>query len=106
MDHSQDSECSVDPETDLCRECGAEHGEPCTHCRARAFHLPNCLVRVARGELTIGELDRMDPPAGRYVAVKTTVLKGGQVLARATSKTIAKRIAKALNIEVEGRRGA
>lgn len=42
MPHSHDSECIVDPETDLCLICGVMHGQPCTDCGQRAFHLDNC----------------------------------------------------------------
>ena len=38
MKHTQDSDCSVDPVTDLCTVCGVHHGEPCEHCGGRGFH--------------------------------------------------------------------
>jgi hypothetical protein len=54
-------------------------------------------MRVARGHKTVGPLERKDPPAGVFVAVKSSIVKGGETIARARSKTFAKRIAKALN---------
>jgi hypothetical protein len=44
FDHSQDKDCSVDPVTDVCSECGVYHGEPCEDCGGRGFHLDECLV--------------------------------------------------------------
>ena len=40
--HNLDSDCTVDPETDTCRTCGAGHGEPCPQCDARAYHATGC----------------------------------------------------------------
>lgn len=40
--HERDEDCDVNPETDTCRECGTEHGDPCPHCEARAFHRKGC----------------------------------------------------------------
>ena len=42
--HSEDSECRVDPETDLCLDCGVLHAEACPECGNRAFHSPNCTL--------------------------------------------------------------
>lgn len=44
--HLQDSDCSVNPQTQLCSYCGVLHGEPCVHCGARAYHRPGCLFLV------------------------------------------------------------
>jgi hypothetical protein len=48
-DHSQDSDCNVDPDIDTCRECGVLHGTPCDECGGRAFHRPGCVT--SDGEL-------------------------------------------------------
>ena len=41
--HYLDSDCTVDPQTDLCTVCGAGHcGPPCDHCGGVAFHTPAC----------------------------------------------------------------
>jgi hypothetical protein len=40
--HTQDAQCDVDPDTNLCRQCGAEHSEPCYLCGGRAFHQDDC----------------------------------------------------------------
>lgn len=36
-EHTRDEECEVDPATDLCRQCGVLHGDPCPTCGGRAF---------------------------------------------------------------------
>lgn len=40
--HTKASQCTVDPETNLCSECGVDHSEPCPTCGARAFHAEGC----------------------------------------------------------------
>lgn len=40
--HTTDADCSVDPATDVCTECGVHHGEPCRECGSAAFHEPDC----------------------------------------------------------------
>lgn len=105
MTHNKDTDCTVDPETDLCTGCGVEHGAPCYHCRARAFHLAGCIVRLARHEMRISERNR-DADPGQFVGVRTSVLRNGARVATAVSKTMAKRIARALNAYQPGREGA
>lgn len=41
-DHAQDEDCTVDPETNECIQCGTWHGDPCPDCGARAFHREDC----------------------------------------------------------------
>jgi len=36
--HTTDQDCTVDPRTNCCRECGVEHGDPCDVCHGRGFH--------------------------------------------------------------------
>lgn len=40
--HDADQDCTVDPETDACKECGVVHGDPCYHCLGRGFHKADC----------------------------------------------------------------
>jgi len=42
--HSQDSDCTLDPATDCCVECGVYHGDACPDCGERGFHTPDCPV--------------------------------------------------------------
>lgn len=41
-DHQKDSDCTVDPETNLCTICGVDHSEPCPDCNGRGFHALTC----------------------------------------------------------------
>jgi hypothetical protein len=41
-EHSKDSDCIVDPRTDLCTVCGVMHGEPCPDCGGKGFHTSAC----------------------------------------------------------------
>ena len=41
-EHHQDSDCTVDPKTDCCTECGVYHASPCPWCDGRGFHNPGC----------------------------------------------------------------
>lgn len=53
MEHSQDSDCTVNPETLLCEVCGVYHGEDaCPDCGGRGFHKPTCetLLRYQQEE--------------------------------------------------------
>lgn len=109
--HTKDSDCTIDPETDLCTGCGAKHGAPCYHCRAHAFHRPGCIVSLGRRhETRVSERNRDYPDAddpGQFVCVRTAVLRNGARVATAVSKTMAKRIARALNLyKPAGREGA
>lgn len=40
--HYTDSDCTVDPRTHLCVNCGVEHGEPCQTCGGKGFHTADC----------------------------------------------------------------
>lgn len=42
--HTVASDCHVDPETGLCRECGVDHSEPCPACEQAGFHAAGCPV--------------------------------------------------------------
>lgn len=42
MEHTKDADCTVDPKTDLCAECGVYHGDPCIDCGGRGFHKQEC----------------------------------------------------------------
>lgn len=42
--HTRDTDCTVDPRTRVCTDCGAEHADPCDFCEGRAYHLPDCPV--------------------------------------------------------------
>jgi len=46
VNHTQDSDCVVDPSTGCCVGCGVHHGEPCDDCGERAFHLRDCCAQV------------------------------------------------------------
>lgn len=41
-DHGKDSDCTIDPETDCCTECGVWHADPCPDCGGRGFHNDGC----------------------------------------------------------------
>jgi hypothetical protein len=41
-EHTADADCTVDPETLTCRECGVDHSSECPACRGRGFHRPSC----------------------------------------------------------------
>ena len=42
VNHSQDSDCTVNPETNCCYGCGVEHGDPCPVCGGRGYHRADC----------------------------------------------------------------
>ena len=44
--HTNDDECSVDPETRCCTVCGADHSFACERCGGRGFHQGECLEDV------------------------------------------------------------
>jgi hypothetical protein len=107
VEHTQDSDCRVDPQTDLCGDCGALHGAPCYHCGARAFHKPGCLFVVAGH----GEVGPIIKPSQRkvvprkFVAVDRSVMRGKEHICTAVSTTFARRIARALNHHIPDSRG-
>jgi hypothetical protein len=41
-DHTKDSDCTIDPITECCVECGVYHGEECPECGQRGYHRRNC----------------------------------------------------------------
>ena len=49
-EHTKDSDCTVDPATNLCTGCGVEHGEPCFQCGGRGFHTNDCCESPANAE--------------------------------------------------------
>ena len=42
INHTKDAECTIDPETDLCKECGVYHGDPCPDCGGKGLHTDEC----------------------------------------------------------------
>lgn len=44
--HTKDADCTVDPKTGCCFDCGVLHGDPCPGCGARGFHAPGCPVHM------------------------------------------------------------
>lgn len=56
-DHVKDSDCTLNPETNECIECGVLHGDPCLDCGGRGFHKEGC--------------PGMDPEGGRVFACQT-----------------------------------
>lgn len=40
--HLQDSDCTVDPNTGCCQDCGVDHSEQCPECQGRGFHRMGC----------------------------------------------------------------
>jgi hypothetical protein len=42
VEHTKDSDCDVDPETDCCRACGVLHGDHCPDCGGVGFHRDTC----------------------------------------------------------------
>jgi len=40
--HHHDSHCNVDAETQACTVCGVHHGDPCSECGGRGFHMLSC----------------------------------------------------------------
>jgi hypothetical protein len=41
-EHHHDSQCSVDPKTLCCTECGVDHSNPCLACGGHGFHKRGC----------------------------------------------------------------
>lgn len=46
MEHTQDSDCTIDQVTGMCIFCGVYHGAPCLDCGGRGFHTDDCLLEV------------------------------------------------------------
>jgi hypothetical protein len=40
--HTTDSQCTIDPATGCCVQCGVDHSALCPACKGRGFHDPNC----------------------------------------------------------------
>jgi hypothetical protein len=40
--HTQDSDCTVDPETGMCTVCRVDHTTACHVCGGRGFHKAGC----------------------------------------------------------------
>ena len=40
--HGTDADCTLDPATDCCTECGVYHADPCDECGGRGFHACPC----------------------------------------------------------------
>jgi hypothetical protein len=57
QDHNKDEDCTVDPTTNTCFGCGAEHGDHCPECGGRAYHASGC------SESDEGADEAMDEPA-------------------------------------------
>lgn len=45
-DHTSDEQCIVDSETNCCKLCGVEHGDPCVTCKGRGFHTARCQTEM------------------------------------------------------------
>lgn len=47
--HEKPSDCKdIDPETGLCRECGAYLGDKCSNCSAVGSHTEDCIQVVSQ----------------------------------------------------------
>jgi hypothetical protein len=102
---TKDSDCTVNPSTNVCDVCGAEHGAPCVHCNQRAFHDPRCLCMLAAPSPGGRVLKLQRDTAVKFVGVGCSVMRGGQNVATAISHTFARRIARALNEHEPNSRG-
>ena len=58
MDHTKDSDCDVNPETMMCRECGVYHGLHCMACGGGGFHAPDCPYNDANAAVGANILKR------------------------------------------------
>jgi hypothetical protein len=54
--HLRDSDCTVDPATDLCTGCDVDHSGQCPGCLQRGYHTAACLDT----EVTAVEADRFE----------------------------------------------
>lgn len=48
MQHHQDTDCFVNPDTNLCYGCGVDHSGECVECGGRGFHKNECPLIEAR----------------------------------------------------------
>ena len=53
MAHTKDSDCTVDPETMLCSECGVDHSDSCPDCGGWGFHKDACHAMLPQSPMDI-----------------------------------------------------
>ena len=41
-EHTQDADCTIDPDTDSCEHCGVDHSGDCPDCQGKGFHADSC----------------------------------------------------------------
>lgn len=56
MTHERDTDCTVDPETECCRECGVDHSNACETCGGRGFHRETCTSEYYIAEIMTDEM--------------------------------------------------
>lgn len=49
--HTQDSDCSIDTDTNCCRVCGVDHSATCIKCHGHGFRLPTCPEMTTESEV-------------------------------------------------------
>lgn len=52
INHTHDDQCTIDPATGLCFDCGVLHGDPCPSCEQKAFHLDSCPIYLDSIEMS------------------------------------------------------
>lgn len=57
--HTQDSDCTVDPETQFCTGCDVDHTDECRDCKGRGFHNEGCpsLAEAGAEDQALGASD-------------------------------------------------